>query len=386
LRFNLAKALAAKGEIEPARLQLEEAIKLRTDFVAARELLTRIYLAKQDPSNAVASADELLKLDPNNLAGHLSRSTALLMIGDKDKSHRELDYLTANFPKNPEVQYRVGFQAWQEGDYARASNVFGQLHNNDPTDIRGLVGVVETLASQKRLNEAIEQMQSAVKTEPNRRDFNLALASLYVRAERYDDAVRIFSALAAKEPKASDILFRLGETYRLKGDINLAIDTFRKAAQANPNDSVSLMQLALVLEGSGRGEEAKPAYEQILRIDPGHSMALNNLAFAKAEEGVDLDEALRLAQKARQARPDSPDIADTLGWVYIKKQMTQEAIRVFADIVKRQPENPVYRYHYGMALSQRGDKAAAKREFESALLNNPSKDDASKIRDLLKQL
>lgn len=386
LRFSLARALAAKGEIEQARMQLEEAIKLRTDFVAARELLTKIYLAKQDPASAVASADELLELDPKNLAGHLSRSTALLMIGDKDKSHQELDYLTANFPKNPEVQYRVGFQAWQEGDFARASNVFGQLHNNDPSDIRGLVGVVETLASQKRLNEAIEQMQNAVKAEPNRRDFSMALGSLYTRAERYDDAVRIFSGVVAKEPKANDALFRLGETYRLKGDINLAIDAFRKATQANPNDAVSMMQLAMVLEGSGRAEEARPIYEQILRIDPGHSMALNNLAFAKAEEGVDLDEALRLAQKARQARPESPDIADTLGWVYIKKQMTQEAIRVFSDIVKKQPENPIYRYHYGMALSQRGDKAAARREFESALLNNPSKDDASKIRDLLKQL
>jgi tetratricopeptide (TPR) repeat protein len=264
--------------------------------------------------------------------------------------------------------------------------VFGRLHSDNPTDIRGLVGVVETLASQKRMDEAIQQMQKAAEAEPNRRDYRTALGNLYVRAERYDEAAKVFSDLIAKEPKAGDLLFRLGETYRRKGDINQAIDVFRRASQANPNDVASLLQLGLLMEGTGHRDQAKPIYEQILRIDPSHPVALNNLAFAKAEEGVDLDEALRLAQKARQAMPNSPDIADTLGWVYIRKQLTPEAIRIFSELTQKHPDNAVYRYHYGMALSQRGDKAAARREFEAALRNNPSRDDAAKIQDLLKQL
>lgn len=386
LRFNLARALGAKGEIEPARMQLEEAIKLRPDFLAAREMLIGIYLAKQDPSRALAVADEILQLDPNNMTAHLSRSTALLLLGEREKSHQELDYLTANFPKNPEVQYRVGFQAWQEGDYRRASDVFGRLHSENPSDIRGLVGVVETLASQKRMDEAIQKMLKAVEAEPNRRDYRTALGNLYVRAERYDEAIQVFSDLVAKEPKAGDLLFRLGEAYRRKGDINKAIDVFRRASQANPNDVTSLLQLGLLMEGTGHRDQAKPIYEQILRIDPSHPVALNNLAFAKAEEGVDLDEALRLAQKARQAMPNSPDIADTLGWVYVRKQLTPEAIRIFTELAQKYPDNAVYRYHYGMALAQKGDKAAARREFEAALRNNPSRDDSARIQDMLKQL
>ena len=59
LRFNYARALLAKGQLEPARLQLEDAIKTRPDFVQARELLARIYLAKQDPAKALQAADEL---------------------------------------------------------------------------------------------------------------------------------------------------------------------------------------------------------------------------------------------------------------------------------------------------------------------------------------
>jgi predicted Zn-dependent protease len=83
LRFNYARALLAKNQIEPARLQLEDAIRTRPDFVAARELLARVYLAKQDAPKALQAADELLQYDPKNLTGHITRSAALLATNNK---------------------------------------------------------------------------------------------------------------------------------------------------------------------------------------------------------------------------------------------------------------------------------------------------------------
>ena len=44
---------------------------------------------------------------------------------------------------------------------------------------------------------------------------------------------------------------------------------------------------------------------------------------------MDLDQALTMAQRAVQAAPKSPEIADTLGWIYIKKNLSEEAIRIF---------------------------------------------------------
>src|SRR5581483_432584 len=73
LRFNLARALLAKNDIEAARLQLEEAIKIRSDFLVARELLARIYIAKADYAKALKAADDILAIDRNNLQAHLSR-------------------------------------------------------------------------------------------------------------------------------------------------------------------------------------------------------------------------------------------------------------------------------------------------------------------------
>jgi Flp pilus assembly protein TadD len=123
-----------------------------------------------------------------------------------------------------------------------------------------------------------------------------------------------------------------------------------------------------------------------LKIQPDNPVALNNLAYLKAEKGIDLDQAQTMAQRARQRAPNSAEIADTLGWIYIKRNLSEEAVRVFQDLVAKDPKNPKFHYHYGMALYEKGDKPSTKRELLMALDDKPSKDDEAKIRDLLAKL
>jgi tetratricopeptide (TPR) repeat protein len=396
LRFNYARALLAQIQndsdvtkrqngMEKARLQLEDAIKTRSDFVAARELLARVYLAKQDPTKALQVADELLLVDRNNLTGHLTRSASLLALKDIDKAREELDLILKLFPENPDARYQVGLLAWQNKDFKKAEQTFESLYR-DNHDSRGLVGITETLAAQDRLGDAIKEMDKAIAAAPDRQDLKLARANFYVRAQRFDEAIASFKGLLEKQPNSADLLYRLAETYRLKGDINLAADTFRKSSQAAPNNALPLVQLGLILETIGPVDQAKAVYEQILKLDPNNLAALNNLAYRKAEEGQDLDSALSMAQRARQIQPNAAALADTLGWIYIKKNMSGEAERIFKDLVVKDPTNALFHYHYGLVLIQKGDKTSARREFEAALKNKPSKDEAGKIQDELTKL
>jgi Flp pilus assembly protein TadD len=248
------------------------------------------------------------------------------------------------------------------------------------------VGVVETLAAQGNLNSAIQQMSGAVNAEPNRADLKVALGNLNVRGEHYEEAIKLYNTVLSKDPKNADVLFKLAETQRRNGDLNAAIESFRKSGQASPNDPRPLVELGMLLDGTGRREQARPIYEQILRISPDHPVALNHLAYIKAEEGNDLDSALSMAQRAYQAAPGNPDITDTLGWVYIRKNLSTESIRLFTELVKKNPGNPIYRLHYAMALKQKGDLAAARRELQAALNSGPSKDETAKIQELLRTL
>jgi len=386
LRFNLARAYVAKNDMDQARLQLEAAIKSRPDFILARDMLSRIYLNKGDYSKALKEADDTIALDKNDMPARLNRSSALMGIGDAQKARQELDSVLAIAPNNPDARYQAGYLAWSEKDYKRAQQVFDDLYKANPKDARGMIGLVETMASQNRMDEAIKLLQDSISRQPERREFRLALANLYVRDQRYDDAVKLLQELLKTDPKSGDLLLRLAETQRRKGDVNAAIETFRQASQAAPADTRPLLQLGLLMDGTGRRDQAKPIYEQILKIQPDHPIALNNLAFIKAEEGQDLDEALTMAQRARQGLPNSPDVMDTLGWIYLKKNLSDDAIRTFKELIVAAPNSASYHYHYGMALLQKGDKPSAKRELETAIRFNPSKDDGIKIRQLLASL
>jgi len=120
-----------------------------------------------------------------------------------------------------------------------------------------------------------------------------------------------------------------------------------------------------------------------MELQPDDPRVLNNLAFAMVETNGNLDEALRLAQRAVRKVPEQPVFVDTLGWIYVKRNMTASAVQVLDGVVKKQPDNPVFSYHFGVALLQKGDLQRAKTTLQGALAKNPSPEYADKIRQLL---
>ena len=195
LHFNLARGYLAKNDTEQARLQLEAAIKLRPDFVVARDMLARIYLNKKDYARALKEAEDAIAMNKNDLEARLTRASALMAIGDGKKARDEIEGILQVAPNNPDARYQSGVLAWQQRDYKSAQDAFAQLSKINPKDSRGLLGVVETLASQNRLGEGIKLVEDALAREPGRRDLMQALANLYVRDMRYDAAMARYQEL-----------------------------------------------------------------------------------------------------------------------------------------------------------------------------------------------
>src|SRR5262249_16799532 len=153
----------------------------------------------------------------------------------------------------------------------------------------------------------------------------------------------------------SDVYLRLGETYRLKGDFANAVSSLEQARKLAPDNPVVVSTLALALDASGRKTDARKTYEAALKIDPNNGVALNKRACPLADSGGDLDQALTLAQRAKQMLPSLPEVSDTLGMIYLRKNLSDNAIDIFKDLVAKDPK-ATFRYHLGMAFSQKGDK------------------------------
>jgi Flp pilus assembly protein TadD len=218
----------------------------------------------------------------------------------------------------------------------------------------------------------------------------IADANAAVQAGQFDTAIAKFQgaldSLEADSPAAGDLYLRLGETYRRKGDMEAAIRTLARANDLVPGNATIVGTLALALDSNGNRTEARRAYRATLDLDPDNAIAMNNLAFLLAESESDLDEALQLAERAMALMPDAIEIADTAGWVHLKRGETAAAIALFARAVSKEPNDEGFRDHLLLALERKGDRAGVSGDAISALKQIPSPENLSKLTTLVQGL
>jgi len=100
----------------------------------------------------------------------------------------------------------------------------------------------------------------------------------------------------------------------------------------------------------------------------------------------DLGKALFLAMAAKQAFPTSPDIADTLGWVYYHRKAYPLAIAQFELALQGRPDSPVIGYHLALALNGNNQKEEAVKILETLLARKVDFSDRKKAEELLADL
>jgi tetratricopeptide (TPR) repeat protein len=389
--YNLGRALAAKGELEPARTQFSEAIRLRPDYTAARQALAQIELSKREYETALKTASDILSYDRASISAHLIRSSAYLGMNDIEKAQAELNAILALNPNSQDAMIQMGAVYVRQKKYKEAEETFRKCYDLNPANSRGLMGQVDVMMMENQPDKAMAALKTEIDKYPTRLELRLALANLEVRSRKFDVAIAGFTSLLDKVDRksaaAADLYVRLGETQGLAGNLQGAIDAMQKARDILPNNATVLNSLAVMLDNAGQKKEAKVAYEGALRIESENPVALNNLAYIIAQSpGGDLDQALTFAQRANQRLPQQVEIADTLGWIYLKKNLPDNALEIFRNNVTKSPNNPTYRYHLGMALYQKGDKVHAKQELQTALGHNPSKEEESNIKELMAKI
>ena len=142
------------------------------------------------------------------------------------------------------------------------------------------------------------------------------------------------------------------------------------------------MILGMIHERNKEIDKAKAKYEEVLKLNPKFGPAANNLAYILGEEGANLDQALSYAQTAREQQPNDPSVADTLGWIYYKKNAYLKASSLLKEAVEKSPNNPIIHYHYALAQQKNGDLAGAKKSLQASLKLSetfPGAEDAKKI-------
>jgi predicted Zn-dependent protease len=382
--LGLARAEELNGDLDAARKQYLEALKKDKNNLPARYALAEIGLVQNHPDQTLQQAEEILKVRPNERRAQLLHAQGLVQSGNSAVARAELTTLIKESPKDVQPQLELGLLALAQKRYPEATGIFDKLlASGDP---RAAAGLAMSYSSQKQYQKAIEVLSDELKKTPNSALLMTERANTAALAGQYDLAIAEFQKLTTANPKSVMQHLRLGDAYALKGDTKDAILAYRQAVDLAPKDLNAGLTLGRALLSAGNATEAKTQLQAVLSAHPDDPSAMNEMAYLLSENGGDLDEALRLGQRALAKTPGQPNYSDTIGYIYLKKGQRDSAMQVFSNLVQKYPQYPTFRYHLGMALLQKGEKGRAKKELTTALASHPSREDEAKIKELLSKI
>lgn len=221
---------------------------------------------------------------------------------------------------------------------------------------QGKTGGVDDLVESARAHleagkyeDAITDLEAAVKADPGSSEAHFLLGQAYNRTNDLLKAKEAFSTVLALDPDNAAAHHNLGVTYFQLQDPNAAVAEFEAALQLDAEDPDTHYQLGatyLVLALSGVDPTAPP--------DP-----------------QTLDQAIAEFETALELKENMPQALIGLGNVYIQQADYATAIEMLQRAIEQLPDSPEAYYGLGEAYAQNGDTASACEAYSHFLTLDP---------------
>ena len=374
------------GQADAAKTLIVKINKESRFFIPSRILLAGMLLKQRRFSDAIEACTRVLSHFPGNV-------DALKMLGEIYVASRNYKSAAARFreitrinPKNPEGYYLLGIADELSGKVKLAEKHFKKALDLKPSYMDALARLVSLLARNGNIDAAKKlcdrQIQAGKKDSSMLAVVYQLKGRLLASEKEFSEAERLFKKAIILNPDYLPAYYSLASLYTSEKKTQSAIDHFLVAIDRDAHQEIPHMMLGILYANENRYADAIYHYQKALEIKPDFIPAANDLAYLLAEKGEKLSLALELAKKAKKILPDDPRVADTLGWVYYRMGLYDDALEEFTRGVSKLPNNPTIHFHLGMAYLKTGNKDSARAALKKALRLNaefPHSDIAKKV-------
>ena len=369
---------AFSRDVEGATKSFGEVLRLNPRAAAAQVQLSRLTLARGDAASAVQFAQQAVTNAPGNPLARLSLARGLLAQGQTARAETEVSALLKEYPNAAPVNALNGALKATKKDFGASRTAYERALTLDPNSIEALNGLTIVDMATRNNASARTRVEAQLAARPDHPDILALAARVYFVAKDFASAEKVLLHLIDVDRANLAGYSMLGQVYLVQRKVDAAKTEFEKRIKLNPNDVTAHLVVAMILESQRDVAAAKKKYDEVLAINSRSVIAANNLAYLYADSGENLDRALDLAQTAVKQAPDNAAVQDTLGWVYYQKQVPELAVRAFEQSVAKEPDNPMFHYHLGLAHIRNGNLVRGRRSFEAALKLKPDYADAQR--------
>jgi tetratricopeptide (TPR) repeat protein len=206
--------------------------------------------------------------------------------------------------------------------------------------------------------------------------------------DRTDEAKSQLEKLIADKPSDLEAITALGNVMRGRKQFADCADVYSKGIDtiANPERPhwTIFYFRGICYERSKQWPKAEPDMKKSLELYPDQPLVLNYLGYSWVDQGVNLDEGMRMIQRAVEQRADDGYIVDSLGWAYYRIGNFDEAVKHLEHAVELKPEDPTINDHLGDAYWKVGRVLEARFQWSHARDLKPEPEELAKIEEKLK--
>ncbi len=409
VRASLVAVYKRLGEIDKAQTQLETLVKATPRLLGAYDLAV-LYIHKDKLPDAIRLIDQAIERnDAPSL--HLARGTALQLQGKLPEAIAAFETARKANPDNPRMASLLANAHLAAGKPDAARQAIRSV-KVQPELLNAYLALTDKLAAageQARLTAnalnqgalyadanwltlARERYARLLKTLPDNLAVLHLLADVYERLADAANAIATYQRMLAAKPGYEPALRSLARHHLARNEPDQAAKAFTTLLKAKPDSLDLKLALATTLQRQKKIPQAIDLYKEIIKQNPTHPIAYNNLAwiYASEEDHKDIKQAEAFATKA--ADLTSADTAagaavrDTLGWVYYLTERYDKAMDLAQQAAEGMPGSAEIHYHLGMIYFKQNHRASAARHLAKTLQLEPDFEHKDQVNDVLDRI
>jgi tetratricopeptide (TPR) repeat protein len=254
-----------------------------------------------------------------------------------------------------------------------------------PLALLSLGDLYEAMKKPELANKAYERV---LLNSPLHRYAQIQLALNLDSLDRTDEAKASLEKVIAANPSDLEAIMALGNVLRGRKQFAECADVYSKGIDTigKPEKSNWMIYYfrGICFERAKQWPKAEADLKMALALFPDQPHVLNYLGYSWIDQGVNLDEGMRMIKRAVEQRADDGYIVDSLGWAYYRLGNMEEAVKQLERAIELKPEDPTINDHLGDAYWRVGRELEARFQWSHARDLKPEPEDLAKIEAKLK--
>jgi tetratricopeptide (TPR) repeat protein len=255
------------------------------------------------------------------------------------------------------------------------------LQPNHPLALLSLADLYESVKKPQMAIKVYERMPA---NSPLKRNAQIQLATNLDAADRSEEAIKILKGVTSEDPKDIEAIMALGNIERGRKKFSDCAVTYSQALDVQPaatdkNTWVTYYYRGICEERSKQWSKAEADMRKALELQPEQPHVLNYLGYSWIDQGINLDEGMKMIKRAVDQRPDDGYIVDSLGWAYYRIGNFEDAVKNLERAIDLKPEDPTINDHLGDAYWRIGRTLEAKFQWAHARDLKPEAEELPKI-------